>query len=175
VTNAFTAKLGGTNGSLVWLRASDVADQGPLALAGADASGLAIDTFGNVVIVGSIIGSGSFGEQGGIGPGMFLVVYSQNGVNLLSKIIGSTGNVFCSAMDIAVDPKENDFIVSGWISEVNVGSAFVGRYAATGDIRWEKRFSGPWLSMLATHVARGVGVYYDSANRLRVHEGTQEM
>ena len=115
--------------------------------------GLALDSHGNVYVIGRFQGSASFGDKTIIGKGddgIFLVKYSPDGKLLWAKASG--GKKEDSGYSINVDSHDNVY-VTGYFADsaffdthtiVSKGDsdAFLAKYDTAGNVLWVKQAGG---------------------------------
>jgi len=134
------------------------------------ASGVAIDDASNLYVGGYFAGSIDFGGSVLLAAGfddVFLVKFNSNGGHLWSKQFGNSSAQ--EALDVAVDPSGNVFIVGQFLGSINFGGAnltslgvdvFVAKFNPAGSHLWSKSF-GSTLAQSAQAVATdGLGNVY---------------
>jgi hypothetical protein len=153
-------------GSQVWARRFS----GTGAFDNAWASGIAVDSAGNAVVVGAFQNSVNFGggtltSAGGMDA--FVVKYSASGAHLWSRRFGGSSDDY--AEGVAVD-NAGDVAVAGYFSgSADFGSgvltsaggtdAFVAKYTSGGAPSWSRRFG-------STGTDRALAIGADGSNNL---------
>lgn len=112
-----------------------------------------VDEAGNVFLVGSLIGTGSFGGASMTSAGgadIVLAKYNSNGVHRWSKRFGSTGTDLPAA--VAVDHEGNVFLGGEFngtvdfggdpLTSAGVGDMIVAKFNTDGVHLWSQRFGG---------------------------------
>jgi hypothetical protein len=108
--NAFIAKLG-PDGELVW--AKQLGDKGAESI-----RGIAVDSAGNVAIIGSSTEAIDLGGAQPIPPGIFVAKLDSSGGHLWSVGLLGTGN----STRVAFDPQGNVVIAGGYSGTMNFGA-----------------------------------------------------
>ncbi|MEE8484497.1 MAG: SBBP repeat-containing protein [Nitrospinota bacterium] len=104
-------------------------------------SDIAVDSSGNVIIVGSTDGGLGGGTNAGASDA-FIAKYDSTGTNTWTKLLGSTGYDYAYA--VATDSNDNIYVTgktnSDLNDEVNSGDvdAFIAKYDSTGTLLWLK-------------------------------------
>jgi hypothetical protein len=141
------------------------------------ANSVAVDSSGNVLVVGSFKGTVNFGGgpltalYSGFGPDVsdfFVVKLASDGTHLWSNRFGGYGED--NAYSVAVDHSNNVLVAGSFVSNVNFGGTtltswggsadiFLAKYASTGQLVWAQKFgsNGPDI---------GYGVAIDANNNV---------
>lgn len=142
----FVAKYSGTNGAHLWSKrlgtsTSEIPNR------------VAVDSYGDVVVIGSFTGSVNFGGGALASAGAEDIVVAKysgaDGSHVWSKRFGSTGSDV--GYGVAVDQSDN-VVVTGYFSgSVDFGGGaltassydvFVAKYSPGGVHQWSRRFGG---------------------------------
>lgn len=156
-----------TSGSFLWAKGSSGAG-------GNRANAVAIDIFGNAIIVGSfhspaitfssitLINS----DTSGFAPDMFIVKYDANGNVLWGKKPGGMGGD--EATSVTTDEQGNIYVAGSFTSSIiNFGSftltspgyIFVTKYDAAGNVIWAKNMGGMGGDFSNSIAVNNNGVY----------------
>jgi len=117
------------------------------------AQGVAVDSAGNVVVVGTASGTVDFGAGWVSGTdGLFVAKYGPSGTLLWAKRVGPGGSMVASSMGVAVDASGN-IVVTGYfqgtidlgggpLTSAGAGDIFLVKFTSSGGHLWSKRFGG---------------------------------
>jgi uncharacterized protein (AIM24 family) len=155
--DVFVAKLDG-NGGHLWSKGfGDTAQQ--------DASGLAVDVAGNVLITGEFDGTVDFGGKPLSSAGgfdLFVVKLDENGKHIWSERFGDIDDQG-GAPSVAVDTSGNVFAAGTFHGAINFGGgplasagqedAYLAKLDGNGKHLWSKRFGDVSDSQVATCLA----------------------
>ncbi len=131
-----------------------------------EAYGVAVDSSGNVLVVGDTIGTFPGQTQAG-GEDAFVRKYDPNGTELWTRQFGASGLGLDNALDVAVDSNGNVLVVGrteGTLpGQTGAGSrdAFVRKYDAGGNELWTRQFGTSSLD-------EAFGVAVDSSGNILV-------
>lgn len=123
------------DGAVLWTRQFGSAEDDA-------AAGCAVDTDGNVVVVGVTLGSLHGASAGGVDS--FVRKYDQDGALLWARQFGSSGTD--EARGVAVDRHGNVVVVGRTDGDFggpvpDFPDAFIRKYSPIGDILWTQRFN----------------------------------
>jgi hypothetical protein len=144
-TDVFIAKYS-PDGTHVWSRRGGGTDTD-------QALAIAVDSAGNVIVVGTFYGTADFGGGSRISAGsndVFAAKYSASGTHLWSQRFGDTGGD--AAYAVAVDPNDNIYVTGSFAVKIDFGGGtlssagssdiFVAKFDAGGAHLWSQRFGG---------------------------------
>ncbi len=144
-TDVFVAKYS-PDGAHAWSRRGGGTDTD-------QALAIAVDSAGNVVVVGTFYGTADFGGGNRISAGsndVFVAKYSASGTHLWSQRFGDTGGD--AAYAVAIDPNDNIYVAGSFIVKIDFGGGtlssagssdiFVAKFDAGGGHLWSQRFGG---------------------------------
>jgi uncharacterized protein (AIM24 family) len=115
------------------------------------ATGVVLDTSGNIIVTGNFAGSVDFGGGALTSAGgydIFVAKYSPSGTHIWSKRFGNTGTDVANG--IAIDTSGNVLVTGNFQNTVDFGGGpltsaggkdiFVAKYSSSGTHLWSKRF-----------------------------------
>jgi hypothetical protein len=148
------------------------------------AAEVAVDSAGNIGVVGAMGGNATLGGQTVTGQGQFLAKYDGNGNLLWLRSV--TGD-FSEGRSIAIDDTGNYYTGGNFKGDISVGGimlkadgsvstykvnddAFVVKYSSTGTALWARRMGGDGgdnIGKVRTYLSSGivcVGGFFNAAN-----------
>ena len=116
------------------------------------ATGVAVDSLGNVIVTGTFTGDVNFGGGPLVNPGgsdIFLVKCSSTGAHVWSRGFGTSSTIGESSNAVAVDPTDNVLLTGAIVGGVDFGGGplngagsydvFVAKFRADASHVWSKR------------------------------------
>lgn len=114
---------------------------------------IAVDSAGNVVVVGTFYGTADFGGGNRISAGsndVFVAKYDAAGTHLWSQRFGDTSSD--AAYSVAIDPNQNIYVTGAFGVKIDFGGGtlmsagssdiFIVKFDAGGGHLWSRRFGG---------------------------------
>lgn len=135
----FLAKLD-SDGNLIWITSGGgIQDD--------EATGIALDDFGNIYVTGNFSGTAEFGSEQFISNGdkdIFLIKYDNNGIYQWGKFMGGFDDDI--AGDVCVDYQNNPAITGTFNSNMAINNSshigqgandfFIAKYSSNGNFQW---------------------------------------
>lgn len=159
-TDVFIAKYS-PNGAHAWSRRGGGTNTD-------NPTSIAVDSAGNVVVVGAFFGTADFGGGNHISAGnndVFVAKYDSGGTHLWSQRFGDTG--YDGALAVAIDPHDNIYMTGyfdvkidfggGTLSSAGSSDIFVVKFDDGGGHLWSQRFGGTLSDVGRAVACRGTG------------------
>jgi len=129
--NDFLTIKYGPNGADKWVRRYD----GPIG-EGDKATGVVVDSEGNVYVTGTSMGEGTSWD-------FCTIKYSPGGTQLWVKRWDGPGHLGDGALGIAIDESDLVYVTGYSYTPANDGDYLTIAYSKSGTVRWTRRYDGP--------------------------------